>query len=148
MLHLLPRSPSSISDTAYHTQDARRINLKQCVRTLEFFFCVCVSGFSFLVFFFACFFLFWWVRQWPVSLFHHPVNLNCRICRQHICKGDTKLYRMVKRQSWSFEECRIPPSLLLLPGPLRPGMAVPVNVPSLNQIYPFNQFQIITIGIV
>ena len=32
------------------------------------------------------------------------------------------------------------PSLLLLPGPLRPGVIVPVRVSSMCQIEPFNRF--------
>ena len=45
---------------------------------------------------------------------------------------------MVKLQSWSFEECRVPLSLPSLPGSLWPGLVAPDRVLSMGQIELFD----------
>ena len=59
----------------------------------------------------------------------NPVGCSCRIRRLHLCRGESPPTKcpdmtitnlMVRLQEcWSFGECRVPPSLLLLPGSLQ-----------------------------
>ena len=57
------------------------------------------------------------------------------------CPGyDTKLYLMVRLLFWRFSEILNTPSLSLLPGPLWPGIVVPVWISSMGQIALFQNY--------
>ena len=76
----------------------------------------------------------------------HWLYLGWEVTPLNNCPGyDIKLHLMVRFLLRKFEECRLPFLLPLHPGPLWPGLIVPVRVLSVVQMELFNHLQKIII---